>query len=483
MNIQNLLDYDVTKTENMMEIRTDFINPSDSNSGQKRYRFKLDPIGFLSGNTMFTYKIVNNTGSGSDPRLNPFNGALGGIERITLSIGDRNLIDFEGVNDWSTLHNLYKLDRDTLNGYYTHFIQNQFVSKNNETNYDLDYDNKKSGYDYSIPAPNKPTENSFKIHQNKDESWLIGVPLSLICPPLKDRELPLFLFNQYNIYITVYYSNPNLYIVNNDRTKECFPETTDNYSIEDIELKVDYKIYPTQIENKLREEVLKEGGYVMDFPDVIKIESVLPQVGPTAVGSEQVKEFRLQLQNKEVHTITCIKKYEDGVTTGSSDSGEDTDIFFTSNGQYCIGMRKETYNLKVNGSDLFEEDLRFANSHYNQVEYTIDKRLEIERPLYYSDRNTFYSQLSRREFNGLYKPLCADLRNGTMELDPLTGKMRHKIIGGGTSIGNYPILFKYKRTPVNDYDNQKLLFNFYIVVTRKAIITNNGNKQNVVISY
>lgn len=463
MNIQDLITYSVTKKENAMEVRTDFITPSDSNNSQKRYRFKLDPIGFLSANSMLTGKLTAPAPGNTEPRFNCQNGVLGALERCTLSVGDRILNDTEGVNDWATLNHLYKQDRDTLNGYYTHFLQNQLVTLDDSDDKQILYDNDKSGYDLNAQVP-----NSFKITDDTDNNYTFAIPLGLVIPALTNKEIPLFLFDQYQIFITFYFSTPDKYITDGSAPSR-YPAANENYFFSDLELKVDYKLYPTVMENAIREDTLKAGGYVMNFPDIIKVESVLAS---GTLGTVQEKEFRLQLQNKEVHTISLIKKYQNGVDSGANSSGNDRDVFWTGRDQYCIGMKKEEYNVRVNGSDLYEEDLKYPNQHFNQVEYTLDKRLEVERPFYYSDKNTWYCGLTLPQINGVYKPLCADLRNGNPGVQ-----------GAGTFVGQYPIVWKYKRTPIDDYDNQDLELNFYVTVTRKAVITNDGNKQNVQVSY
>ena len=76
------------------------------------------------------------------------------------------------------------------------------------------------------------------------------------------------------------------------------------------------------------------------------------------------------------------------------------------------------------------------------------------------------------------KPLGLSLRNG----EPV-------IVGGGRQIGNYPIIWKWKRdchTAIlgnHPIDNQTIKCNYFCEVSRVANILNTGKGMSVVVSY
>jgi hypothetical protein len=103
----------------------------------------------------------------------------------------------------------------------------------------------------------------------------------------------------------------------------------------------------------------------------------------------------------------------------------------------CDAVNREEYNVTVNGIDEFPEYKKSPASHYDELTMALGADLDVERPMYYMDDNTIYSGLasSYNPLLGTYKPLGLDLQNGNMG-----------VVGAGRVIGDYPIVWKYKRT-------------------------------------
>ena len=156
--------------------------------------------------------------------------------------------------------------------------------------------------------------------------------------------------------------------------------------------------------------------------------------------------------------------------------------------QRCDGINKESVNYYINGQDKFPESEVFQNGfHYDQLGLALDVDLNVERPMYENSKDTQLAGLATRTnpLMGTMKPLGVDLRNGNAG-----------IVGGGTQIGDYPILVKYAREPVADLetsnspdimgnkgDDGAMNINFYVLASRRAVITSGINRNDVVVSY
>jgi len=100
--------------------------------------------------------------------------------------------------------------------------------------------------------------------------------------------------------------------------------------------------------------------------------------------------------------------------------------------------------------------------------------------MYCIDDNTTQSKLAQLEdgIMGAMKPLGLSLRNG------LPG-----VVGAGRMIGNYPIVWKYKRKCHSDHkvnvpqDDHTIKVNYFCEVSRVANILNTAQGTNVVVSY
>ena len=196
---------------------------------------------------------------------------------------------------------------------------------------------------------------------------------------------------------------------------------------QDVKLQVDYIIYPSEVQNAMRQQTAQQGGLNLVFPDIIKVEKQIPLA---TANIEQKVEHRLGMDNKEVHKIYMIKQLDRAGTPSALDR-------MLLNAR-CDGMNQEEYNVNIDGVDVFVEPKYAPSSQFDETTYCLGGDLSVPRPMYFNDENTIMSRLadSQGGLLGKMKPLCLDLDNGSAGY-----------LGSGRQIGAYPIIWKYKRRP------------------------------------
>jgi len=454
-SLNDMFMYKETDVENFLTVKSDTLYPLSQSTTQKKYIFKLESTGYLDANSVLCFKLKSTLSGGR--RVNIFNGALGAVRRATLSVGDYVLNDTDSVNKWSTLENFASLSRDVQNGFYSHYFGNslhtqvvtdvvpdgdQVVNPYGS----IDVDNNNSGLSFggnlsggsSVGAVDSKVVgiNSQPLSTNLDTCVQYGIPLGFLFPALKNKTIPLFLFELYKIYITVYFEEPSQYInsiVQDDYTTDKLQAANNSVSVEDVKLQIDYLIYPSSVVNKQLEMISKEGGYVLDFYDVNHIIKSIPVAENR---QKQVVELKIGQENKEVHKLYLLKNMPNA--SGRRCAGL---LSFV-----CDSMPQETINYNVNGSDLYTVDYDTPGLHYDQLCMALDTNLDVERPMYFMDENSEWAATSGKwsPLQGVYKPLGVDLRNGNSG-----------VIGAGTVIGSYPITCKYSRTPHEGFDQDQ----------------------------
>lgn len=507
--LKSLYNFKTTDINNILDIRSETVYPLSLSASAKKYIFRLEPNGYLDKDSMLLFKLKN-VNDNQDLRVNIFNGALGAINRATLSIGDYTLNDTDSVNKWSTLHHLSSMPRSKQNAYLSHYLGNQLHTEvldistqhivqipipesdppafiDDPRSVDgvgsLQVDPRKSGIAFGgyesgnsdIGAVGGVTRriNSLPIGNDIDANHQYAVPLGLIFPALQGRSIPLFIFNEYKIYITVYFNTADKYI--NDISK--YDYLTQNLralpnavTIEDVKLQVDYLLYPSSVQEVERKQIATSTGYVMDFFDVTHIMKSLPKVvmGEGVDYQTQKQEFKIGITNREIHRIYMTRHFNNG-----NDKGRRNALMLDSQ---CDGINLESYNFNINGTDVYSEDLTTPAQHYEQLTLTLRSPLDVERPMYYTDENTEWSGLAGKwnPLQGTYKPLALDLTNGNIG-----------VIGAGTVIGQYPIIMRYSRTPHKDHEatatniwnyndkSEGMNVDFYVMNSRRAIVTTN----------
>lgn len=523
--LKQLYNFDVPDKQNILEIRSETVVPLSSSPF--KYVFRLEPTGYLDANTLLLFKLQNETKVGDDPadslRVNCLNGALGAIQRVVFSVGDFILNDIDGCDRWATLDGLLKQQKTQQNLYMSHYLGNQLYTEpaveadvyvaDDDAEYqangkgEIVLEPRKSGiavggfmnaglaggaYQF-LPA----RINSLEITEDYQQNEQYAIPLGLIIPALKGREIPLFLFDQYRIYITVYFNTADKF-VNNLTFGDYDPILPDSslqagvndVSFQDVKLQVDYIIQPAEMMEAVISKVGEKEGYVMDFYDVVKVQTQLPAVPnqPADAGSlcnKQKVEFKLGQNNREIHKIYMTRQF----ISRESCNTMTLRSFSLLGSQRCDGVNEESVNWYINGQDVFPESELFHNGfHFDQLAMALDMDLQVERPMFMNSLDSQFAGLTSpaNPLSGTYKPLGLDLRNGTGQ-----------ILGGGTLIGNYPIICKYSRNaitaqPTSAGENATIGFrgdagamniDFYVMASRRAIIKSGMKGNDVMITY
>ena len=498
--MSSLTDYTVNETPMLMDIRSDTLEPISGVQGtSNRFVFRLDQAGYLDANSMLCFKITNPT-SNTNTRVNTWNGALGAIKRITFQVGDYVINDVVGADIISTLMNLATQNATTRNNYSGHYYGNQLWTgvkegAPNTATYatelggvgSLFVDPRKSGLnDGDNNANNNGAAiNSGIIRTDEANCKQYGIPLGVILPALRGKTVPLFLFQDYRILITVEFHDGSEYANDISQIANVAPnEATganaglcalkNQLRYNDVKLQVDYVIMPSAVQNRDREMTNQQGGYRFDFFDILKVEK---QIVSATANTLQEVEHRIGMDNKEVHKIYMCKQLQ-GLGAGGVGNKVQQNKWLGR--QRIDGMNQEEYNVNIDGVDIFQ-DFKFSPaSQFDETANCLGDDIKLDRPFYFNDDNTIHSCLSPSVAGmlGQYKPLCLDLSNGTGQ-----------IVGGGRVIGAYPIIWKYRRKPTGTVANKindisgSMNVNYYVLVSKTAIITSTPKGTNVMISY
>lgn len=498
--MSGLTDYTIDETPMLMDIRSDTLEPISGVQGtSNRFVFRLDQAGYLDANSMLCFKITN-PNNDATTRVNSWNGALGAIKRITFQVGDYIINDVNGADIISTLMNIAHQNPNTRNNYSGWYYGNQLWTDVKETGANTNtfaselggvgsifVDPLKSGLNDGNNNNNNAgiAINSYHIKTAEADSKQYGVPLGVILPALRGKTIPLFLFQDYRILITVEFHDGAEYAHEISQVANVAPNLatganaglacrSNQLRYNDVKLQVDYVIMPSAVQNRDREMTNQQGGYRFDFFDILKVEKQIPAA---TTNTLQEVEHRIGMDNKEVHKIYMCKQLQN---LGAGGVGNKVQQNKWLGRQRIDGMNQEEYNVNIDGVDIFQ-DFKFSPaSQYDESSNCLGGDIKLDRPFYFNDDNTIHTCLSPSVAGilGQYKPLCLDLSNGTGQ-----------IVGGGRVIGAYPIIWKYKRKPTGVIANKinsiatSLNVNYYVLVSKTAIITSTPKGTNVMVSY
>ena len=436
----DLFNYDMNLQPAVMDIRSETLEPISS--GTNRFVFRLDQAGQLDSNSVLLFKpeLAAGADAATRARVNPYAGGLLAIKRAIFQVGDYVLNDIQDVGRISSLVDMGAINPSNRSKFSSHYFLNNFHTKtltsagsgtgqNTESAHagkgSIAYDRFRSGVNFGLPNSTNTGKivNNCLITANADNNHQIGIPLGNLFPCLKGQELPLFLFQDYRILITIEFHTVDKWC--NDLNDAAMVLAAGDGGVKDVKLQVDYIIYPSEIQNQLREQTNQQGGLSLSFFDVIKIEKNIPAV---AANSLQSVEHRLGFDNKEVHKIYMMKKLSRAANVVDK-------IFLDAK---CDGINQEEYNVNIDGVDVFQEFKFSPSSQYDELSYCLGGDFQVPRPVYFNDENTIMSRLADNNGGllGRNKPLCLDLANGVAS-----------VVGGGRQIGSYPIIWKYKRRP------------------------------------
>ncbi len=457
-SLADLTNYTATSPDNVMDVRTEFLEPLHSTGNTYKHTFRIDTMGFLDKNTLLCFKPVakDATVSAAGVRANAFNGVLGGVKRVRLLFGDFEIQDLDSVGMWATLNHLLKMRPDSRLKKMGHYLANQLhtqvlqettaaisgqgglgqtgqIYPNNSTsgiNYGL--------FDNSSATGGTPSINSFKITNTAADNIKTAIPLGMLIPALEERNIPLFLFTDYKVFLEVEF---------NSRTSEWCNKMSNNaynanatlaaadgdVKFEEVELLIDYLIFPSKVQEDYRAETQRDGGLTLDFMNVSSVDKTISATTANTAGQKNTQqiEHRINAVDSELHYIQQIKKLP------ASANGWNRVLL----DQRSDGITRQTIQYNINGVNVYPEPLFSPLQHYNQLTYNLGQDLQLDKPFFCKDINTCSSLLSppSGQLLGKFNVLAIDL-----DKSHGGGQIR----GNGTMIGNYPIRVIYERSPV-----------------------------------
>jgi hypothetical protein len=506
--IQQLMNYDVNDTPNQIEVRTDTLEPIQATAN--KFTFRLDQAGYLDLNSMLVFK--HEAATTNNQRVNPWNGALGGIKRAILQVGDHILNDVQDVYKYATMSRI-NVPPTQRNQFFGHYLGLQWHSKIHgataagsyqDSGIDIDADSYtsqdlgtigsmlvdpiKSGLKKGAATDGTGVAiNSYGIGTNVDNNPQYGITLGMLFPALKGQKIPLFLFDKQRILLKVEFNPVAEYVCdiadnNYNNAGQLAPQTA--LGLNNVRLIVDYVIMGGEVQNEVMAQTQKQGGYRLEFYDVV---NVIKGIDAGAFGSRRDIEHRIGQNGREVHNIFMWKQFVNDTDFQNNFAGLLTNTNVGAKcllrGQHCIGVENEEYNCEVNGREEFTDFKFNPVSQYNELKVALGRPIYVDKPMYCNDENTTASLLSmlNNGMSGVMKPLAVGLRSGEPAL-----------VGGGRMIGNYPIVWKYRYTPqrINDkragngfQSNTGFNVNYFIEVSRIANIRNTPKGMSVIVSY
>lgn len=508
--LNDLTNYEQPLQPNGIDIRTEYLEPITSS--KLRHTFRLDQTGYLDTNSMFVFKYqAVGADQNNNCRLNCWNGALGSIKRVIFQIGDNIINDIQDVYKYATLKNT-NMPCSVRNNFLGHYLGNSLwldtqrsandkplgwfldgsgaTETNTYTENNYSYagavitDHRKSGTNFGNRANTSGDGaiiNSGLISTDKSVNHQHGITLGMLIPALKGQKIPLFLFEKQRILLTIEFNTADVYANNIKASKIAYSGGTENAICSvgdivpvDVRMVVDYLIMPTDIQNELTEKTRQEGGYKMEFYDVVNVEKNIVQ---GTNGQVQAVEHRIGQNNREVHNIIMWK---DVSPLAQNDVGGNSRGGALMCGQGCLGYGKEEYNVNIDGRDEFDHKVYNPISQYNELSNALGSDFQVSRPQYVNDSTASASELTTLAggLRGTMKPLALGLRNG----EPL-------VVGGGRQMGNYPIIWKWQRECnnavqfTNPRDDHPIKVNYFCELSRVANILSTDKGVSVQVSY
>tara|TARA_R110002012_G_scaffold10961_2_gene49340 strand:+ start:16 stop:1521 length:1506 start_codon:yes stop_codon:yes gene_type:complete len=498
--LQQLSSYDDKLQPNATDIRTEYLEPITSSTYQ--YTFRLDQSGYLDMNSMLVFKLQG-VGEDNTQRVNMWNGALGGIKRCIFQVGDNIINDVQDVYKYSTLKNM-NMKQSMRNNFLGHYLGNSMwfdvmkdsagapektkiqqptykVANGGNVGSVVVNHGKSGAYLGAVDGSGGQVINSMPIGTNVANNHQYGITLGMLFPALKGQKIPLFLFDKQRILLTFEFNTSDVYCNLLKNASTAYNAAGTGISVSgavipnNVQMVIDYIVMPTEVQNELMAQTQKEGGYQLEFYDVVNVEKNIPVGGS---GVEQSIEHRIGQNNREVHNIFMWKESPVGSNDDVANNHRGDALFLGKQGSRGFGL--EEYNCNIDGRDEFDHFVFNPCSQYNELKASLGKDLQVPRPMFMNDDNTCASRLSTIASGilGQFKPLSLCLRNG----EPV-------VVGGGRTIGNYPIVWKWKRTGHGTSsknmvrDDQTVKVNYFCELSRVANILNTGKGMNVIVSY
>lgn len=487
-----LIDYELKDIPQQSEIRTEEVEPMNpQTSNTRNFKFKVSNTGFLDGTSMITFKLKKSASAtaGHRLRVNIWNGALGAIKSAVMKVGDFEICNTQGLDRIATLRHMNKPQstRNDLLGFYLgnnlHVHIDDVAGTANQHGGDrgigqirtlndsgINYGQQNDGTGKSV--------NNLSIVTDSTKNEKYGIPLYMLFPCLENRQLPLFLFQDYPVILEVEFNECSAYVNNIgyvlgtlNTNGTAYQSVDTEIEIDSPKLVVDYVLPPSSVINSYLSQTASQ-GYRFEYPKINRVIKSLP------AGTDQVLqevEHRLGQEGREIHQIYQFKRFSKATDPNIGVIGKKVLLE-----QSIDGVMIEEYNLEVNGRDVFHDFIYNNASQYNKVAMTLDDKLYCPRSMFYTDVNTKWSGISNQSagLSGVWKPLAIDLRNGN-----------DTIVGGGTPVlRGSQLVFKYRRdcraslNAVTLDSRPSMDIEYHIVRDGTAIIKKLNNGTSVVVS-
>ena len=446
----DLINYELSAPPQQSEIRTEEeepLNPQTSNT--RTFKYKINNVGMLDGTSMFTFKLQKTAGAtaGDRLRVNLWNGALGAIKSAVMRVGDFEIVNTQGLDRIATLRHLNKSVhvRNSMFGNYLGNNLNLHVASDASTVALQGADRgvgqiRNAGNSINFGQQDDGTgavvhDRSIVTDNTRNEKY--GIPLYMLFPCLENRQLPLFLFQDYPVILEITFNEASKYINNVGKPAAGGYIALDtDIAIAEPKLVVDYVLPPSSVINDYIDQTSSQ-GYRFEYPRINRVIKSIPAVA----GDNQVQEVehRLGQEGREIHQIYQFKRYS-AATDPKAGAVLGNKVLLS---QKIDGSMIEEYNVEVNGREVFSDFVFNNASQYNKVSQCLDDPLYCPRSFYYTDVNSQNAVISNQTegLRGVWKPLAVDLRNGNRD-----GNGRAVIVGGGTPISRgSQLIWKYRR--------------------------------------
>ena len=488
----DLINYEIKDIPQMSEIRTEEVEPMNPQTSRTRnFKFKVSNTGFLDGTSMITFKLQKTAtaeahAAGADRlRVNLWNGVLGAIKSAVLKVGDFEICNTQGLDRISTLRHLNKPQsiRNGLFGFYLGnnldvFIETIAGNANQEGGDrgvgQIRPHAQRSGINFGQQddGTGKAVNNlSIVTDSTKNEKY--GIPLYMLFTCLENRQLPLFLFQDYPVILEVEFNEASAYVNNiGYPAAGGYVALDTDIAIDEPKLVVDYVLPPSSVINSYIDQTSSQ-GYRFEYPKINRVIKTIPAAEDNVV---QEVEHRLGQEGREIHKIYQLKRYSKA-TDPLKDAVLGKKVLLD---QSIDGSMIEEYNVEINGKDVFSDFVYNNASQYNKVAQTLDEPLHCPRSMFYTDVNTQWAGITNQitGLKGTWKPLAVDLRNGM-----------DSIVGGGTPVmRGSSVVWKYRRegkpelTNVNVDQKPAMDVEYHIVRDGTAIIKKLAKGTSVVVS-
>ncbi len=390
-----------------------FRTPVDTSSANlNRVTFKFPKTGLLTADSMITLQFIRSDSSTATSDLTPnfVNGAIGAIKRTRILINNKSLVDIqipglaENVKLYSrnTQVELAERDYKLLGNQFRTFINDQGLES---------FDTK------NTRCLQNSANNKVSIAKNiilqEVSSKVYGIPLrALGAEFLEAAALPVFLLGNREIVLEIeFFSDCQEYVCS--PTGSAYNKGDVKVNLANCELVTTHIALPPDTEAK---EIAAMQKQPVNYPllDTYLIKGVVNTVA-TNVGSTKNESYRINFQNREVHTLQMSVVKPTPVNSRLMGN------------QFSTSMGDESLQMKVNGLNLFDRPLTVQPLLYQLTTYSEEGRtLKIPYNAWEASNNSINK--TTQNTNALY----LDYRGGFHYLKVDFSNANSGVFGSGT---------------------------------------------------